>query len=311
MKIKEMSLINEIEKQSIIYNRYIELLHKKHIFNHSLFYIDKSVENYNTHRKNEHSDSDLSDEINIIKKIFSDNKNQEYLFVSIGCRSGLEDTTLLKSKNYDITYLGVDSSERMLEAAKSNLIDINIQKNFLLCDVLNSIYDLKIFIEKNFAGKIKLIVINGGTFGNFSWSDNEKIMMLLNKDDYFYIYIATQANFLDIKNLRKRYLSAIKISEIVFKPFYQTLNLKISDGNFNLEEYNDDSMSTTFKYTFIFSKNINKYLMKDDEVEVLKIRVYQEHKLISKLKEKNIYFIDSYKINTEMPAIKILFQYVG
>lgn len=28
MKIKEMSLINEIEKQSIIYNRYIELLHK-------------------------------------------------------------------------------------------------------------------------------------------------------------------------------------------------------------------------------------------------------------------------------------------
>lgn len=136
-------------------------------------------------------------------------------------------------------------------------------------------------------------------------------MMLLNKDDYFYIYIATQANFLDIKNLRKRYLSAIKISEIVFKPFYQTLNLKISDGNFNLEEYNDDSMSTTFKYTFIFSKNINKYLMKDDEVEVLKIRVYQEHKLISKLKEKNIYFIDSYKINTEMPAIKILFQYVG
>lgn len=51
--------------------------------------------------------------------------------------------------------------------------------------------------------------------------------------------------------------------------------------------------------------------MKDDEVEVLKIRVYQEHKLISKLKEKNIYFIDSYKINTEMPAIKILFQYVG
>lgn len=63
----------------------------------------------------------------------------------------------------------------MLEAAKSNLIDINIQKNFLLCDVLNSIYDLKIFIEKNFAGKIKLIVINGGTFGNFSWSDNEKL----------------------------------------------------------------------------------------------------------------------------------------
>ncbi|MCP4523707.1 MAG: hypothetical protein GY828_05850, partial [Candidatus Gracilibacteria bacterium] len=94
-------------------------------------------------------------------------KGKKTVMVSIGCgNSGTEKECLLNlGEGYDVSYIGVDTSEEMLKLTEKNFKDTGIQRQLIRAD-FSSDFFLKEINNYTKGYNNVIFVFFGGTFGN-------------------------------------------------------------------------------------------------------------------------------------------------
>jgi hypothetical protein len=252
----------------------------------NLFYLLNGATSFYSYRSAELAQIGSHDELRFLRHQPFWSPACRMAFVSLGCGNAGPEKPLLQqmhAEQCNVRYVGVDSSESMLDLAAANLADSGFSQTFVLAD----------FGLPDFPQQLQALIgdcdaavyaMMGGTFGNFEQSMIADLLArLVPPDAYLYLdvvpkYTADDANL----RLRSRFSKLPENLRLFFDRLLSALGLVRDDGEiFGVES--DDGVVSTIRYTFYFRPlrtltitclGEEAILTPDDRVELMSIRAY-------------------------------------
>lgn len=271
-------------------------------------YLDKtSVEEYyhasSKQKNNERMKAGVYDYYGVFKKNL--NKKQKAAIISLGCgnaRAEKRSLRKLSEENYDITYIGVDISKKMLDEAEQNLAEIPFNKIFLRIDITNNNFKEVINkATKDCGGRIYTFF--GGTLSNVNQTlIADSLYNTLKKDDRLWFDIRVRPDTTMEANMKlfNRYTKYLSdgTEKMCFRPL-EKIGVPFDAGKMNVKMTYETSVGALlFTFYFTFKKkiivNINKnriHFLPNEEVKLLNIRTYDPETLITFFKEHEFKFL--------------------
>jgi len=209
----------------------------------------------------------------------------------------------MQADGYELHYVGVDSSESMLELAAENLSEDTYRQSFVLAD----------FSDPAFAGQLHTLVQDdhvrvyamiGGTFGNF---DQKHVAELLANlvppgDSRYLDVVPTQSTEHQNAQLRMRLSRLPDNLSGFFDRLLGALGLSREFGEILREERSDGALET-IRFTFSFRAtepiqlsclDAEMALEPGQIVELFTIRAYDPASLAAFMAESEFELIDTY-----------------
>jgi hypothetical protein len=252
----------------------------------NLFYLLNGANSFYSYRSAELSEIGSHNELRFFRQQPFWSPACRLAFVSLGCgNAGAEKPLLqqMQAEGCGVHYVGVDSSEAMLELAAANLADSAFSQTFALAD-----FELPEFPEQVQAlvcdCDARVFAMMGGTFGNFEQSMIADLLgRVVPSGAYLYLdvvpmYDAEDANL----RLRARFSQLPENLRLFFDRLLSVLGLDREDGEiFGVES--DDGVVSTIRYTFYFRPlraititclDEEAVLTPEDRIELMSIRAY-------------------------------------
>ena len=209
-------------------------------------------------------------------------------FVGLGCGNAEIDKTILLElikQDYPITYIGVDTSEAMLEMAEKNLKELPIKKVFIQADMLSDAFKKEI-VEHTKDCSRSVYGMFGGTFGNVNQTDiSDSLYNLMNKKDLLFVdFVVREStsleNELELFNHYTKFLQG-RHAEFVFHPL-ELIGVPFESGSITMKTENEVSIGClTFRYYFQFEDKVvidyngqRVHFLPNEEIKLLTVRVY-------------------------------------
>ena len=301
---KHLSYISETDQKKEFYHN----VQNRHI-DQKFLYLDKSsVEVYykTTHKHISKKSTDISDKscYTTLKKYIQ--KDIRTAIISLGCgNSGIEKQAIkqLVEEGYKIMYVGVDTSQEMLDLAEKNLSDIKTDKIFLHIDMVDGDFKEEITEVTKHCGK-NIFGFLGGTLGNVNQTHiADSMYNTLGKGDLLWIGVKIQPNPTMEENMKlfnyyAKYLSD-GTEKMWFKPL-EEIGVPFSAGRMNIKMTHEHSVGALlFIFYFTFDKKVivdmdgkKIHFLPNEEVQLQNIRAYHPETLIQFFEEHEFKFLD-------------------
>ena len=234
-------------------------------------------------------------------------KDEKIAVVSLGCGNASTEKYALEhlhKNGYDIIYVGVDISHGMVQEAERNLKKIEIEKYFVVTDILTERFKEEIMQITNNCDH-KFFSFIGGTLGNVNQTNiADTLCNLLSTDDIILIDVRIRINTtleddLKIFNRYSQFLDN-NYTPFIFHPL-ENIGVPKRSGNLKLKMEKENSVGALlFIFYFQFSEKViiqleGEYVhfLPDEEIKLLTIRAYHPKTLKSFFQEHKFHFIDS------------------
>ena len=245
-----------------------------------------------------YSDSDIitfDDYLNFgEKKCFS--KNKKTLLISLWCGNSEVEKRLLwkftKENDYNITYLWIDSSDKMLKMSVENLKELNVDYSFIRADFTsqNLVQELK-EIENDYDETIYAFFWQ--TFWNIKHTKIINILYnLLDKWEKIWLDAALRKenslnDDLDLHTIYSEYINDTWFNRLLTDKLLDD-GINKSNGDLLLETTKiNDINALMFTFSFIFKKlstikirNTKLTFLPDSKIELLKIHRFNPNNFI-------------------------------
>lgn len=272
----------------------------------NLFYLLNGAASFYTYRNTDISQIDWNSEYRFFKQQPFWSPDQHVVFISLGCGNAGPERTLLRqiaAEGHDIDYVGVDSSQAMLDLAAENLQDESFDQAFVLGDFSDP--EFRDQLWQLVAGyDVRIYAMIGGTMGNFDQAWIARVLTsLLCDGDYLYLdVVPLYPDDQDNAQLRARFAQLPTNLRLFFDRLLDGLGLSRDMGRIISVESCDDQVGTIC-YTFYFESDEPLIfsctgreieLLPEERIELLSIRAYDVTSLKAFLDEHGFHFIDTY-----------------
>ncbi|MBN1246024.1 MAG: L-histidine N(alpha)-methyltransferase [Anaerolineae bacterium] len=273
----------------------------------NLFYLLNGANAFYTYRNADLAEIAWRDEVAFFQRQALVAPGQDLVFVSLGCGNAGPEKMLLRhleAEGYNVRYVGVDSSMRMLELADENLSDEAFARHLVLADFGRLDFGEQLDDLVHECGT-RVYAMIGGTFGNFDQTYLAGLLSgLISERDYLYLDVVPLEQT-DEKNVRLRdRLSHLPENlSAFFDHLLAALGLSVEHGRVITEEMPDKAMQT-LRQTFLFEVvdplrvsclGEELALVPGQRIELLTIRAYDIPSLIGYLGGKGFDLLDSYE----------------
>ncbi len=272
----------------------------------NLFYLLNGATAFYSYRDDDLAQIAWEDEYRFFKHQDFWRKDRRIGFISLGCGNAGPEKMLLRkmqADGYELHYVGVDSSESMLELAAENLSEDTYRQSFVLAD----------FSDPAFAGQLHALVredhvrvyaMIGGTFGNFDQKHVAELLAnLVPPGDSLYLdVVPTQSTEHQNAQLRMRLSRLPDNLSGFFDRLLGALGLSREFGEILREERSDEALET-IRFTFSFRAtepiqlsclDAEMALESGQIVELFTIRAYDPASLAAFMAESEFELIDTY-----------------
>jgi hypothetical protein len=276
----------------------------------NLFYLLNGASSFYSYRSAELAEIGSHDELRFFRQQPFWSPACQIAFVSLGCGNAGAEKPLLQQMHAEgcgVRYVGVDSSESMLELAAANLTDSAFPQTFALAD-----FGLPEFPKQVQAlvrdCDARIFAMMGGTFGNFEQTMVADLLArVVPQGAYLYLdvvpmYGAEEANH----RLRARFSQLPENLRLFFDRLLSVLGLAREDGEiFGVES--DDGVVSTIRYTFYFRPlheimitclGEEAVLTPEDRVELISIRAYEVESLQAFMNQRGFATVGTYVPDT-------------
>ncbi|MGC9348697.1 MAG: L-histidine N(alpha)-methyltransferase [Anaerolineae bacterium] len=272
----------------------------------NLFYIVDGATSFYSYRDRDLAKINWRDEYRFFERQPFWSEEQSIVLISLGCGNAGPEKPLLRAMNsdgYQVDYVGVDSSQAMLELAAENLAGQRFDQTFVLGDFGQQSFrdDLSELV----AGyDVRVFAMMGGTLGNFDqvWIA-DVLQDLLCPGDHLYLDVVPMYGS-DEENvrLRSRFADLPQNLGRFFDDLLRQLGLSRSDGKMVSDEGCDDdlnSMCITFYFEatdpLVFScAGEDAKLERGERIELLSIRAYDVPSLKAFFEQRGFKFVDTF-----------------
>jgi hypothetical protein len=274
---------------------------------HNLFYLLNGANAFYSYRNADLAEIAWHDEVAFFRRQVFWEKNQGLIFISLGCGNAGPERMLLhhlEVDGYDIHYVGVDSSARMLELAEDNLSDETFARHLVLAD----------FGQPEFSDRLNDLVgveaprvyaMLGGTFGNFDQAYVADLLgQLIAEGDYLYLDVVPLEET-DEQNVRLKDRLARLPDNLTrfFDHLLAALGLSLEHGTVTAAQRPDEVLQT-LRQTFYFEVRDPMHisclgeeavLEPGQRIELLTIRAYDIPSLIAYMARHGFALVDDYE----------------
>ncbi|MBN1250016.1 MAG: L-histidine N(alpha)-methyltransferase [Anaerolineae bacterium] len=272
----------------------------------NLFYLMNGADSFYSYRNGELELIPWRQEYDFFVRQSLWTREQSVGFVSLGCGNARPEQVLLRSLHadgYDITYIGVDSSEAMLTMARGNLEHEGFRRSFVLAD----------FGHPDFASDLRqligdcdsrLFAMIGATFGNFDQTFIADLLgELVPPNDYVYLDVVPMYQEEDLNGRLRARLSRVpeNLSRF-FDRLLATLGLSLAQGHVICDEGGDGDLHA-MRFTFLFEVDSRitisclggeTDLLPGERIELLSVRAYDVESLKTFMEQRGFRFLDTY-----------------
>lgn len=260
----------------------------------------------------------------VLKRLITKKQNEnsskidKTAIISLGCGNGCREKEMLAKLHEEIggfDYLGIDSSNRMLELAKENLKDEKYNRTYIFGDIGNeNLHEKLKDLVKDYSNRIFLLL--GNTLGNVPQSYIGDILRnMLVKGDFLWVDVSIRKDLKESTSAKifERYLNYIADENAVNFISYPLSDFNISkeNGELELEMENYKSLnSLNFIFKFVFKKitevNIDGEIstfLPNDVICLHTIMVYDVDSLVSFFEFRNFEFFEKLVLNNKAQII--------
>ncbi|MGC9468039.1 MAG: class I SAM-dependent methyltransferase [Anaerolineae bacterium] len=272
----------------------------------NLFYLLNGADSFYSYRNADLAEIAWQDEYRFFKEKGLWSRTQRVGFVSLGCGNAGPEKMLLRhlaADGYDIHYIGVDSSEKMLQLAADNLGSETFEQTYVLADILRPDFIDRLWCLAT-PLDVRIYAMIGGTFGNFDQVQIAGFLSRLTRPgDYVYLDVVPTYNTDEANSrLRSRLARVPETLRGFFDRLLAALGLSRADGEMVSVESRDGAVNTVrYTYTFRALRRITLSCLGEqlalepgDEIELLSVRAYDIASLISFLDLHSFEFVDTY-----------------
>lgn len=236
------------------------------------------------------------------------NTKQKIGVISLGCGNAEKEKEALAKLSLDgweLIYIGVDSSMRMLELAQENLKDAPYERKFIQTDFIDDSFKDEI-VELTKQCDRKLFAFLGNTLGNVNQTNIADILYnSLDVNDLLWLDVVARndvsmENEMKTFNRYSSYLTDEKIKYFFFHPLSK-LNIPFDSGDLMMRASKETSVGAMlFIFYFHFNKKIVStidnekiHFLPGEEIGLQKIRVYHPETMITFFTEHEFALLDS------------------
>lgn len=272
----------------------------------NLFYLLNGANVFYSYRNGDVAQIAWEDEYRFFKTQDFWRRDRRIAFISLGCGNAGPEKMLLRqmlADGHDLHYVGVDSSESMLELAAENLSEDAYRQSFVLADFSDPAFPERLHrvIEED---DVRVYAMIGGTFGNFDQRFVADMLAgLISPSDYLYLdVVPTQPTAHQNAKLRRRLSHLPENLSSFFDRLLGALGLSLASGEILREEQSDDDLDTMrFTFSFRVTERIRLSCLDEDMVlapgqvvELFSIRAYEPASLVAFMVARGFEFTDTY-----------------
>ncbi len=272
----------------------------------NLFYLMNGADSFYSYRNLEVDQIPWREEYEFFIRQSLWTKSQSIGFISLGCGNARPEKQLLRHLHldgFDISYLGVDSSDAMLALAEATLAEERFPKSFVLADFGGPEFPSDLGrLTHRFDSRIYAMI--GATFGNFDQAYVADLLgRLVSVNDYIYLDVVPMYQAEEQNGRLRARLSRLPTNlSRFFDQLLSRLGLSLEQGRVVCLESGDGGLST-MRFTFYFEvvsritvsclgSDVN--LMPGEQIELLSIRAYDVESLKVFLAQRGFTFMDTY-----------------
>ncbi len=271
----------------------------------NLFYLLEGAHSFYTYRNADVAQIAWQDECAFFEEQPFWSPASRYAFVSLGCGNAGPEKMLLRhfvECGRPVHYIGVDSSQAMLDLAAETLREEAFRKTYVLADFAQPDFPdrLRGLVE---GFDVRIYAMIGGTFGNFEQSRIAEILSdLLAAGDYLYLDIVPlHESGEENDRLRARFSRLPENLRLFFDRLLASLGLSREHGEI-VSSADGDGGLNTIRYTFYFEASeritfpcldLEVDLAPGERVELLSIRAYDIESLRQFLADWGFAFVDT------------------
>ncbi|PIV90830.1 hypothetical protein COW46_01660 [Candidatus Gracilibacteria bacterium CG17_big_fil_post_rev_8_21_14_2_50_48_13] len=229
-------------------------------------------------------------------------KKEKLAIFSIGCGSAIIDKdymTILHEAGYDFTFIGIDSSEVMIQLAEETMKDVPFKTEFWVEDIVSPMF------VKRVANTLKdfdrgVFAIIGGTIGNMvqtEIADTLYNVMFPGNLMIFECMIREANSKIGDLKLFNRYASRLKDENninFVLHPL-DMLGVPRNIGSLELENFLEESIGVlTFRFSFRFKEAYTVHFLDEyihfippEKIKLIEVRVYHPDTMLNFFKWHN------------------------
>lgn len=272
----------------------------------NLFYLMNGASSFYSYRNDELKQILWNEEYDFFVRQSLWTRKQSVGFISLGCGNARPEQLLLRrlhADGYDITYVGVDSSEAMLTMARQTLEAEGFRKSYVMAD----------FGHPDFASDLwklvgscdsRVFAMIGATFGNFDQTFIADLLTrLVPPNDYVYLDVVPMYQEEDLNGGLRARLSRVPANlSRFFDQLLSTLGLSLDQGRVVCDESGDGDLRT-MRFSFLFEVESKitvaclgneADLLPGERIELLNIRAYDVESLKLFMERRGFGFLDTY-----------------
>jgi hypothetical protein len=272
----------------------------------NLFYLLNGATSFYSYRNHDLAQIAWQDEYRFFARQPFWSRDQRAAFISLGCGNAGPEKMLLRhmaNHDYRVDYVGVDSSEAMLELAAENLASEPFRQSYVLGDFTHSdFHDGLHELVADYDRRIYAMI--GGTFGNFEqvWIADLLADLVLAGDFFYLDVVPMYADEVQNMQLRDRFSRLPDNLYTFFDKLLDRLGLERADGDIVAEQTSDDDLNT-LRSTFYFKPHEDLVfaclgqdvsLRRGERVELMSIRAYDVDSLTTFLGDRGFARMDTY-----------------
>ncbi len=238
-------------------------------------------------------------------------RGKHFALISLGCGNSCQEKPLLielTKQGLDFVYIGVDSSQSMLELTQENLKDITWLKIHLVCADIFSLHFVRNIRNITSHYEMNIFSFLGRTFGNLNQTSiTDSLYNILRPDDYVrFDALSRDPNDTQMKiRLFDRYSSYLRNenkNDFYLTPLHK-VGVPSDHWKMILETSNEPSTwAMVFGFYFLFTKKtvVNFrweviHFLPDERVNLIDIRNYDWQTLIDFFENHNFQLINHEK----------------
>ncbi|MGC9520488.1 MAG: class I SAM-dependent methyltransferase [Anaerolineae bacterium] len=271
----------------------------------NLFYLLDGADSFYTYRDADVQQIAWQDECAFFEEQPFWSPTDRYAFVSLGCGNAGPEKMLLRylvEQGWAIHYVGVDSSQTMLDLAAENLRHERFRRTYVLADFAQPDFPERLRdLVQGF--DVRLYAMIGGTFGNFEQSKIAEVLAdLIAVDDYLYLdVVPLPGSQEEDDRLRARFSRLPENLRLFFDRLLASLGLSREHGEIVSVADGDDGLRSV-RHTFYFEAgeritlsclDREADLAPGERVELLSIRAYDIDSLKDFLAGWGFAFVDT------------------
>lgn len=227
-------------------------------------------------------------------------KSEKTAFISMGCGNASPEKetlqNLLGQDGYEVTYFGVDSSLSILEMAREELQDIDIQKHFICADFGTTRFKQEMArLTRDY--DVRVYAFFGSTIGNLDPDYlADLITDLMHPGDYLHVdgIIRPGVSAKDDRNVYEQFMHHLNTSQDFIAHPLLTFGIHPENGEFFLEmrpEKSLNSLLVAFKFRFKDKVHVEyrdnwMTFLPGSEIEIITARALNPEGLVLFFKER-------------------------